>query len=136
MTLVLDASVTLSWCFEDEPSHLGDRVLGLLAGEDAIVPSIWPLEVANGLRTAVRRARLREGELPRIGDFLMALPIRVEPLTLTDALGGVSEFARALDLSVYDAAYLALASRRGLRLATVDERLRRACSTAGIDAVT
>ena len=133
MTFVVDASVTLAWCFEDELSQHADHVLDRLTGEDAVAPSIWPLEVANGLRSAERRNRLAAGELPGLRQLLTALPIRVEPASLDGALSEVLETARALDLTAYDAAYLDLAVRRGLPLATIDERLRDAAGRAGIE---
>lgn len=133
MTFVVDASVTLAWCFDDELTERADRILERLTAEDAIAPSIWPLEVANGLRSAERRSRLAAGELPGLRQLLSALPIQVEPESLQGALGEVLEIARALNLTAYDAAYLALAVRRGLALATVDERLRTAADHAGVE---
>ena len=133
MTFVVDASVTLAWCFEDENSERADQVRHRLASEDAIVPSIWPLEVAAGLRSAERRNRLAAGELPGLRQLLSALPIRVEPISLDGALSDVLEMARALELTAYDAAYLALAVGRGLPLATIDDRLRDAAGRAGIE---
>ena len=132
MTFVVDASVTLAWCFEDENSERADQVRHRLASEDAIVPSIWPLEVAAGLRSAERRNRVAAGELPGLRQLLSALPIRVEPISLDAALSDVLEMARALELTAYDAAYLALAVGRGLPLATIDDRLRDAAGRAGI----
>jgi predicted nucleic acid-binding protein len=58
---VVDASVALAWCFDDQASGTADEVLGRLEHEEAIAPAIWPLEVANGLRTAERRGRLDRG---------------------------------------------------------------------------
>lgn len=133
MTFVVDASVTLAWCFEDELSQRADQVLDRLTREDAVAPSIWPLEVANGLRSAERRNRLAAGELPGLRQLLSALPIRVEPVSLDGALSEVLETARALELTAYDAAYLVVAIRRGLPLATIDERLRDAADRAGIE---
>ena len=133
MTFVVDASVTLAWCFEDELSQHADQVLDRLTREDAVAPSIWPLEVANGLRSAERRNRLAAGELPGLRQLLTALPIRVEPASLDGALSEVLETARALELTAYDATYLDLAVRRGLPLATIDERLRDAAGRAGIE---
>ena len=133
MTFVVDASVTLAWCFEDGSSPRADEVRDRLAREDAVVPSIWPLEVANGLRGAERRNRLTPGELPGLRQLLSALPIRVEPISLDAALSEVLEIARAVQLTAYDAAYLALAIRRGLPLATVDAHLRDAAGQAGIE---
>ena len=135
MTFVLDASVTLAWCFVDESSEMADRVLAQLEGEEAIAPAIWPLEVANGLRTAERRGRLDLADLVQVRELLTALPVEVEGVPLDAALGEVSELARQLDLTAYDASYLALAARRGLPLATADDRLRRACAQAGVELV-
>ena len=135
MTFVLDASITLAWCFVDESSEMADRVLAQLEGEEAIAPAIWPLEVANGLRTAERRGRLDLADLVQVRELLTALPVEVEGVPLDAALGEVSELARQLDLTAYDASYLALAARRGLPLATADDRLRRACAQAGVELV-
>ena len=135
MTFVLDASVTLAWCFADEAFGLADRVLDRLEHEEALAPAIWPLEVANGLRTAERRGRLDLADLAHVRELLTALPVQVESVLLDAALGEVTELARRLDLTAYDAAYLALAARNGLALATVDDRLRRACEEAGVELV-
>ena len=132
---VIDASVALAWCFADETSGVADLVLDRLTGEEALTPAIWALEVANGMRTAERRGRLDAAELPRIRELLGGLPVRIEVVELEQALGEVLEVARSLDLTAYDAAYLALASRRGLPLATIDDRLRQACDRAGIGLV-
>ena len=133
MTFVVDASVTLAWCFGDAGSDLAERVLDRLAGEEALAPAIWPLEVAHGLRTAERRGRLDLAGLAQVRELLTALPVRIEGVSLDAALREVSELARALELSAYDAAYLALAARRGVALATVDQQLRSACERAGVE---
>ena len=129
---VIDASVALSWCFLDEQVTAADEALGRLVRDDAVAPSIWALEVANGLRTAERRGRLGLADLPRVRALLLALPVQVEVVELGAALGAVTEIARSLDLTAYDAAYLELAARRRIPLATVDERLRRAAVVAGV----
>jgi predicted nucleic acid-binding protein len=130
---VLDASIALAWCFRDEADEAADRILDRLEGEDAVVPSIWPLEVANGLRTAERHGRLEPADTRHHREVLMALPVAVEPVGLGEALGDIADLARLLDLTAYDAAYVALAARRGIPLATADERLRRASAQAGVD---
>ena len=132
---VVDAAVTLAWCFADEASELADRVLDRLERDEALAPAIWPLEVANGLRTAEGRGRLDLADVAHVRDLLTALPVQVESVPLDTALGEVAELARQLDLTAYNAAYLALAARRGLALATVDDRLRRACESAGVELV-
>lgn len=132
---VVDASVALAWCFADEASDTADQALGRLEHEEAIAPAIWPLEVANGLRTAERRGRLDLADLSRVRDLLLSLPVQVESVDLRLALGEVTEIARSLELTACDAAYLALAARRGLALATVDDRLRRAAASSGVELV-
>ena len=129
---VIDASVTLAWCFEDEASGDADAVLYRLEREAALAPAHWPLGVANALRTAERRGLIDVAELPRLRALLAALPVEIAPVELTTATGGVLEAARANDLSAYDAAYLHLAAIRGLPLATADARLRSACARAGV----
>lgn len=133
MTFVVDASLTLAWCFDDESSPYADTVLGRLQREDAIAPAIWPFEIANGLRTAERRGRLDGAELPRLRQMLESLPVRVETVILSEVLAEVLEAARSLELSACDAAYLTLASERGVPLATGDDRLREACRRAGVE---
>ncbi|HEY6056463.1 MAG TPA: type II toxin-antitoxin system VapC family toxin [Candidatus Limnocylindrales bacterium] len=129
---VVDASVALAWCFTDESNASADRALERLAEDSALAPSIWPFEVANGLRTAERGGRLGPGDLARLRELLRALPVYLDVVDLETAVGEVLAVARSLDLTAYDAAYLTLASRRGLALATVDARLRRACLRAGV----
>jgi predicted nucleic acid-binding protein len=130
---VVDASVVLAWCFEDEAAEAADRVLSRLASETAVAPAIWPLEIANAIRSAERRGRLTIADSARLREVLAALPVEVEPTPLALALGEVTEFARAAGLSAYDAAYLALAAARGLPLATADDRLAAAARAAGIE---
>ena len=137
---VIDASVTLAWCFEDEASGDADAVLERLEREAALAPAHWPLEVANALRTAERRGLIDIAELPRLRALLAALPVEIAPVEiapveLTTATGGILEAARAHDLTAYDAAYLNLAAIRGLPLATSDVRLRAACARAGVELV-
>jgi predicted nucleic acid-binding protein len=132
---VIDASITLAWCFDDESSRAADAVLERLEHEDALVPAHWPLEVANALRTAEKRGRLVEADLSRLRALLAGLPVEIVPLELRTALWSVLEAAREHELTSYDAAYLDLARARGLPLATVDERLRAACVDAGVELI-
>ena len=130
---VVDASVTLAWCFEDEASGDADAVLDRLEHEAALAPAHWPLEVANALRTAESRGSLNATDLPRLRALLAALPVEIAPVELTTAIGGVLEAARTYDLAAYDAAYLYLAAARAIPLATLDARLRAACVRAGVE---
>lgn len=135
MPFVMDASVALSWCFEDEASSYADRIQDLLARDVALVPSIWPLEVANALRTAERRRRLRSAEVMRFTELLQALPIMVDSPLLPRALGSVLAVARTYHLTCYDASYVELAVREGMPLATQDKRLQDVCTRAGVSRV-
>ena len=114
---------------------MADEVLARLEAEEGLVPSIWPLEVANGLRTAERRGRLDRKDLPRLRELIDALPIRLELVELGPALGVILDLAREHDLPAYDATYLRTAMRRQLPLGTVDQRLARACHAAGVELV-
>jgi predicted nucleic acid-binding protein len=130
---VLDASVAVAWCFVDESTRFTEDVLDLLsAGAEAVVPAVWPLEVANALLVAERRKRLTiaqvTGQLQRIG----GLPILVMPIGAAYAFEKVPPVARQQTLSAYDAAYLQLALREALPLATLDEELKRAAKANGI----
>jgi predicted nucleic acid-binding protein len=132
---VLDASVALAWCLDDETSLPADGALDMLVADEAVVPAIWPLEVANGLRSAERRGRITVADSARLRELLLALPIHIVPTDLATALREVADLARTFDLSAYDAAYLALAARRGVPLATADDRLAHACTQAGVELV-
>ena len=129
---VMDASIALAWCFEDEAGDGADAVLDRLGRERAMVPAHWPLEVANALRTAERRGRIAAAELADLRALLAALPVDVVPVEVPTALYQVLDAARLRDLTAYDAAYLDLAATRGLPLATIDGALRTACGAAGV----
>lgn len=133
MTFVIDASLAVAWCFEDEASPGTDAILDRLGREDAVAPSIWPLEIANALRSAERRGRVEERELPGLTRLLATLPVGVEETPLDRALTLVLPLARALALSADDASYVELALRRGLPLATADDQLARATVAAGAE---
>jgi predicted nucleic acid-binding protein len=127
---VLDCSVTMAWCFEDEADRYCDAVLGALSGGAAVVPGLWPLEVANVLIVSERRGRLRVEDAGRFLEHLARLPITIDP-TVPDA-GELLAVARAHRLSAYDAAYLQLAIRTRLPLATRDARMRAAARAARV----
>ena len=130
--LVLDASVTLSWCFEDEVHAYSDAVLEYLESGEALVPIIWPLEVGNALLVAERKGRLSKANTTRFLALLGQLPIVVERESPERMLRGIIALARAHSLSTYDASYLDLAMRNGLPLATQDSRLLHAAKQCGV----
>jgi predicted nucleic acid-binding protein len=129
--IVVDASVALAWCFRDEQDDYADRILDRVVADGAMAPAHWPLEVANGIRSAERRGRIRREELSGVRQLLDALGIEIAPVELSTAMGTVLETAAAHDLSAYDAAYLDLAMVRDVPLATLDARLRDASHAAG-----
>ncbi len=135
MVFVLDTSVTMTWCFVDEATPYGDRVLEGLRADAALTPAIWPLEVANALRVGERRGRLQPGRIPPFLELIGGLPIAVDAGGIDMALGQVLDLARKLDLSSYDASYLELALREGIPLATQDARLRSAARRVGVPLV-
>lgn len=126
MSIVLDSSATMAGIYADEISPAIQRVLELVAEEGAWVPSLWPLEVANILEMGVRRGRhnaaFRDATL---GD-LQLLPIHIDPESERQTWGATLKLAERHGLTLYDAAYLELAKRRVLPLATLDRDLRRA----------
>jgi predicted nucleic acid-binding protein len=129
---VVDNSVVMAWCFEDEASAYTEGVLDRLRETQALVPAIWPLVVANVLLIAERRDRLNEAQTAHFAQLLEALPILVEEADIERILGPVLAVGRAHRLTAYDAAYLELAARQGLPLATQDSRLRKAAGNAGV----
>jgi predicted nucleic acid-binding protein len=134
-SFVLDNSVAMSWCFEDECSEYADKVLERLQTEDAIVPAIWPLEVANVLVAAERRKRLTAADSTRFVKLLQDLPIVVAEQEPDRTLADVLALARASRLSSYDASYLDLAMTSGLPLATLDTNLQKAARKAIVELV-
>ena len=133
MAFVLDCSVTLSWLLPDERGAATDALADELERTTAVVPAIWPYEVANALLVAQRRARISDDDLIRVRRALAELPIEVEAVASGHVLSTVSDLGRQLEITCYDAAYVELAARRHLPLATLDDRLRKACVTLKVE---
>jgi predicted nucleic acid-binding protein len=131
-TFVLDCSITLAWFFEDETDAYADAVRDSLASASALVPSLWQLEVANALVVGERRKRTTEAKATAFLTLLKSLPITADDETATRAWQETLHLARAQNLSAYDAAYLELAVRLGLPLATLDEPLKAAAKAVGV----
>jgi predicted nucleic acid-binding protein len=121
MAFVLDCSVTLTWFFEDEDNPYAMSVLDSLAETEAIVPFIWTLEVPNGLLMAERRGRLTADKTDQALELLKKLNIRVD--AREDGMQSLLSLARGCKLTAYDAAYLELAKRCQVPLATSDRAL-------------
>jgi predicted nucleic acid-binding protein len=130
---VLDASVTLAWCFPDESTAYTEGILDLLAaGAEATTPALWPFEVANALLMAERRKRITTAQVASVLQRIASLPIRVDPIHVDRAFGQILSSAREEKLTAYDAAYLELAMREDLPLASLDDQLRQAARSAGV----
>ena len=132
MSLVLDSSCTLAWVYSDETTEAVNHVFTQVAEQGAWVPGLWKLEVANILEMGVRRGRHDAAFRDATVADLALLPVSVDPETDTQAWGATNRVAQQYRLTLYDAAYLELAQRRGLPLATLDGELRRAAVAEGI----
>ena len=124
MSLVLDSSLALTWCFEDEHTPAALALLDRVSENGASAPALWPLEVLNGLLMAERRNRLSAEQRHQLAGFLSDLPVSLDPEMAPQAWGATARLAERYRLTVYDAAYLELAQRLDLPLATLDTELR------------
>lgn len=132
MTLVLDSSVTLAWLYADELTAPVQQVLDRIVMEQACAPSIWHLEVANSLQMAVRRRRIDATFRDAALAGLASLDIITDSDTDIFAWSTTLRLADRFSLTLYDAAYLELAQRKNLPLATLDRDLRSAGAALGI----
>jgi predicted nucleic acid-binding protein len=132
VSLVIDASAALAWLYPDETTPFIEAVFDKVIEEDAWVPSIWRLEVANSLMWSVRRGRMTLLKRDGILADLASLPIFDDSQTGLHSWGRTLGLADAHQLTVYDAAYLELASRLSLPLATLDEDLRKAAQLENV----
>jgi predicted nucleic acid-binding protein len=131
--LVLDASMALSWLLPDEASDAAIAVQSYLAKADGVwVAAHWRLEVANSLCMAERRKRLDAAGIAQAVALFTQLPVVVDPETNEHASAETLSLARQHTLSVYDAAYLELALRRGAALASFDGPLRLVAKKLGV----
>jgi predicted nucleic acid-binding protein len=132
VSLVLDASLTMCWYFEDESTPAADAILDQVSKTGALVPGLWRLEVANAFQSALRRGRIttsyRDDSLVELGK----LPIKID--ADTDAYVGTTtlRLAERFGLAIYDATYLELAQRHSLALASLDMKLRDAASALNV----
>ncbi len=130
--LILDSSVALAWCFRDEATAASDALLEGLPQGRAIVPSLWLVEVANVLVVGERRGRLDPARSSAFLELIASLPIEIDPATADRPPAPLMALARTHRLTAYDAAYLDLALRRTLPLATRDSALARAAQAEGV----
>ncbi len=132
MSLVIDSSITLAWFFADERSAAADAVLHQVTESGAVAPSLWRLEVANALQMAVRKKRIAAAFRDASLLDLRALEIEIDPETDRQAWATTLELADRYRLTLYDAAYLELAQRRRLALASLDREMRAAGRALGM----
>ena len=132
MTLVIDASLTLAWYFEDESTPDTDELLTCVADAGALVPGLWRLEVANGFQMAVNRQRIDAVYRDASLNELTLLPITIDTDTNTYAWSTTLRLAERFSLTAYQAAYLELAQRCSLPLATLDPALHAPAAALSI----
>ncbi len=133
MNFVLDSSFALTWVFADEATPETDAALDSLGhGAEAVVPALWRWEVGNVLLLSERRKRITQAESHQHMTLLATLPIEKDDVSLDEAWTATYLLARKYNISLYDAAYLELAVRRGLPLASVDTDLRKAANAEGV----
>ena len=132
MSFVVDSSAALAWVYSEETTEAISEVLARLTDRGAWVPALWRLEVANVLEMNVRRGRHDAAFRDAALADLAVLPISIDAETDRQAWGATLRLAARHRLTVYDAAYLELAQRRGLPLATLDKELRDAATAEGV----
>ena len=131
--IVVDASVTLSWCFPDEQTDASMSVLDRLqSGEQALVPAFWAVEVLNTLLVGERRGRIKTEQTATFLDALKILNPALDYATLEQVAGPVQIICRDHRLTPYDALYIELAQRSGCPLATLDQPQRDAAGALGV----
>ena len=135
-TFVLDNSVAMRWLLASNKvsdQRYAESVLRSLANAEAVVPNLWHLEAANVLLSAANRKELEISAIERFTVQLENLPITVDTLTANQVFGHTMSLAKAYRLSSYDAAYLELALRESLPLATLDKGLLKAARRSDIE---
>ncbi len=132
MPLVVDASVALAWALPDESSAYADAVLAVVEREGLLVPELWAREVANGLAVAYRRNRITSADEKAFLAALSHLSIEVEDASPLTVVRDGTAAAMRYGLTAYDAAYVVLASRERLVLATLDAPMRKAAEQSGV----
>lgn len=132
---ILDASVTLAWFFSDEATPATNQLLDQLLTSTAFVPNIWPLEVSNILVGAEKRKKVTYANIIQFLDQLEKLNIQIDNETSKLAFHDILSLAHSEELTTYDAAYLELAMRKGLSIASKDKLLCKAAKNVGVKVI-
>ena len=128
--LVIDSSIAASWCFPDERSDYANSILRVVSNPtEAIAPRLWAYEVRNSVLMGLRRKRITHADAQDFFESINGLPVRLADPVSYD---GVFSLADRHGLTVFDAAYLDLALREGLPLASLDRALCRAAGNSGV----
>lgn len=130
---VIDNSVVMAWCFDDEANAYSDGIQEMLIEHKALVPAVWPLEVTNVLLVAERNKRISKAKSGHFIALLSQLPIEVESVEAKWVFHETLALARQYSLSSYGASYLELSIRKGLPIATQDKAILRAAKNIQIE---
>ncbi|NUQ61937.1 MAG: type II toxin-antitoxin system VapC family toxin [Pirellulales bacterium] len=132
-SLIIDCSLTMAWCFGDEGTEETARIQDRLVAEAAVVPAHWFLEVANVLAMAEKHKRISAADSTQFVAQLAALDIQIDDQSSGRAFDHLLPLSRSYGLTSYDAAYLDLALRRQLPLASLDDDLRCVAKSLGLE---
>jgi predicted nucleic acid-binding protein len=132
---IIDNSIVMAWCFEDESTPFTDAIQDRLVDNTAFVPAIWPLEMANVLLVAERKKRIRKADSDRFIALVSALPIIVETTISVQIFHDILPLARKYKLSSYDAAYLELAIHKKLPIASLDQAIVKTAKQAKVPVI-
>ncbi len=135
-SIVADASVFGPLFLDDEGGNLPPAMEGRLLTDSVVAPQHWPLEVANIIQISAKRGRLAAGQVSEARALLIGLSVEIDDETSDNALGSSFDLAQKHSLTIYDAAYLELAIRKNLSLATLDKALARAARAENIEVLT
>ena len=130
--IVVDCSAVLAMCFEDEGGDMAESLFDYFINDSAVAPEIWPLEVCNALYSSIKRKRLTIAESNHFFHLVSELPVEVAAAgTILKSYSAIFKLCSEVRISSYDAAYLSLAMKMSLPLATLDAELIRAASETG-----
>lgn len=132
LTLILDCSIVMAWCFADEATPETRAVQDRMIAETAVVPAHWFLEVSNVFAMCEKRKRITATDSDQFLDLLLAFDIQVDDETAGRSFKHLLPLCRKHGLTSYDAAYLDLAMQTQLPLASLDDALRKAAIAEGL----